>query len=90
MNVIPLERVIAKAARDGTGKTRNGDLVTVETEDLRRAAAALGGCLESNCLRFGKAIRALGGERIANGHRSARYGFAAATMASIIEQHKDD
>lgn len=81
---IPLGKIVAKAAK---GKTRCG-LVTVSTADLRLAADAIGGYIDANCLQFGKAIRALGGRRVANGHNTARYGFDKATIARIESEYQ--
>lgn len=81
---IPLEKLIAKAVK---GKTRSG-LVTVSTADLRRAADAIDGYIDANCRQLGKAIRELGGRRVANGHETARYGFEAATIARIEAQYQ--
>jgi hypothetical protein len=33
-------------------------------------------------------MRKLGGKRVNNGHRGARYAFASEKMASIIAQHQ--
>ena len=83
---IALAAAIAKAKK---GSTRGG-LVTVESHDVRRATEELGGFIRETWREYVDAMQKLGGERVKNGHRGARYGFAAATMASIIEQHKDD
>lgn len=87
--LIPLARLIALlVAAKRTGFTRDGR-VTVESTELHRAAASAGGVVGERTRNLNEAITALGGERVANGHRGRRYAFDISTIASIESQFKE-
>ncbi|WP_071748809.1 hypothetical protein [Burkholderia ubonensis] len=56
------------------GFTRDG-LVTIEYEDVRNAASDIGLTLPSTPNELTREAVKLGGVRVANGHRNARFGF---------------
>lgn len=64
--------VIIAAAKKG--RTRDG-LVTIQYEDVRSAASAIGLPLYATPNELAKTAAELGGVRVANGHHGARYGF---------------
>ncbi|PLZ01966.1 hypothetical protein CY652_13125 [Burkholderia sp. WAC0059] len=81
---VPPAQLVAKAR---TGFTRDGR-VTVESTELQRIAQEAG-CRVGRHARLSHAMKALGAERIANGHEGVRYAFSIPTIAHIREQFKD-
>jgi hypothetical protein len=84
MSAIPLMLAVAKALK---ATTRDG-LITVEVHHVRQAAKDMGGYIEESIRQFSDAMKAAGGKRVANGRKSARYGFDAATIERIEREHQ--